>query len=102
MAGLGGSKSGTEAPFTIQRSGAIGARQWLVTVLLAAAGLMALAALFAHAWINARAAGDFRALGIPPFQYHWQAGLLRVSAVPEGTSDQSGPAPGDQIAQIAG
>lgn len=80
-------------------------RQWrglLRNGLLAAAGLAALAALIAHAWVNARAAADYRALGVPPFESRWQAGQLWVSAVLPGPDLESGLRPGDRIVGFAG
>jgi hypothetical protein len=82
--------------------------------LISAAGLLALAALVAHAWINARAAADFRRLGVPPFEYAWRDGLLRVVGTPRGAANSPTPPspssglhsptvlPGDQIARVAG
>jgi hypothetical protein len=61
-----------------------------------------LAGLVAHAWVNARAAADFRALGVPPFDCRWPAGQLWVSAVIAGSVDGIGLRPGDRIVRIAG
>jgi hypothetical protein len=82
--------------------------------ILTSVGLLTLAALAAHAWINARAATDFLNLGVPPFQFRCRAGFLIVTRIspaleggPSADAMLSGVpdlilAPGDQILRVAG
>jgi hypothetical protein len=76
------------------------ARALIRNGLLVGVGLLTLAALAAHAWVNARAAADFRALGVPPFACGWQAGQLWVTGVLPGAGREL--KPGDRIVRIEG
>src|SRR5438552_10425369 len=85
-----------------QGTSSMSERKWAGEAVLAVAAWIAIAALGSHAWVNARAAADYRAAGVPPFESRWQAGLLIVSGVPPGPTREAGLAPGDQIVRIGG